>query len=238
MVSKKNLTKNYKDIYKNYIIIFILILLDLLMILLHFIFGLNYSLFNVDVESNIPTIYQGFKLLSFGYLFIFIVYLIQEKTKAKIIFWLSSAFMFIYLGLDEIGQIHENIPTYIAEISPKLDQRVMEFLKSINYNGSTWVFYYIPVIITIALPIFIFNTYYLFKNFRKALIPYVFGIIFLFYVPIIEINNSNGLLTLDLYNISIIYEEFLEMIGISFIVFSYLIALNGEKKLNSHNNIT
>jgi hypothetical protein len=92
-----------------------LIAADIMVILLHLLVGGTSGFFHLDEEMNLPTFYSGTKLLFIGFFALNVMILeiearrIRPRTKASIASWLPFALLFVYLGLDEIAQIHETI---------------------------------------------------------------------------------------------------------------------------------
>jgi len=86
----------------------IVLIIDLSLILLHIFLGQNNDFFNLDLERNLPTFYSGLKLILIGFLALFF-YL---KTKRKI--WLVFSSIFVFIGFDEMLEIHERLGNYAA----------------------------------------------------------------------------------------------------------------------------
>lgn len=93
----------------------LILVFDLLFLVAHLWLGQQWSgtlySFNLDDENNIPTIYQGVKLFSVGFLCWLNAYLLfKAKCKNS---WVLGFFGVLgtgatYLAIDELTQIHEN----------------------------------------------------------------------------------------------------------------------------------
>ena len=135
---------------KNELILFLLffLLVDFLVLLLHCLFP-EKTFFNLDVESNLPTIYQGMKILLLSFLAFYLFLSSVDKFKN---FWLFFAFVFLFLALDEVGQIHENLPTFFNELFIKEGQKnLQDVVSDFDMNQHLWLPYYIIPFLTFLL---------------------------------------------------------------------------------------
>jgi hypothetical protein len=122
-----------------------LLVIDLGVTLLHLLFAPEFSAFDLDVESNIPTVYQGLKLVIIGT----IILTKGEWSKLPEDLKLSVAFtagFLIFLGADEMALIHENVPVFTQQMFPWVHAFVLSFARAIGYIGSLWVIYAHPII--------------------------------------------------------------------------------------------
>lgn len=62
-------------------------------------------MFDFFMEANVPTWYSSF-LLASSAAFLFVLYFVNQ-TRSERYYWLALAFMFVFLSLDELAQIHE-----------------------------------------------------------------------------------------------------------------------------------
>lgn len=197
-----------------------LVIFDLLFVILHFYF-VNYSLFNLDKESNLPTVYQGLKLLFFGgSIFFGLFYIGFEKLrkvvpiKDLIIYSLSSLF-FIYLGMDEVSMIHERVSNYVYEFNQSFSAVIIQSAVDSGYQGALWIIYYLPIIVFVITPIVFSYIYYVFCKNKLNALMIVLGYFILLGVPIVEIINTRRAYEfVELMN-WIAIEEGLEMFGVS-----------------------
>jgi len=198
-----------------------LIFFDLVIILLHFAFGYQYRLFNLDVESNLPTVYQGIKLLILSNVLItvFLLFLKSKKIKQleKVIFGLLTG-AFIVLTIDELAQIHENISIFLEEIFPKQIDAYGEFYEdTFGFNSADWLIFYLPAFL-IFLGIIAISLKLLARILQKKLIIFLIGLAFTFSVPILELIDTSGRFDQSTVNSLVAVEESFEMFGISLIL--------------------
>lgn len=209
---------NLRDgIFKNKLaFLLVFLLLDILILLLHNYFP-EKLFFNLDVESNLPTIYQGLKIFLLSF-FSFTLFLFTKGNLKY--FWLFFVMSFFFLALDEVGQIHENIPTYWNELFVKdgrsdLQSVVGEF----GYESATWLPYYIIPFIGFFIVVVISLMKFL-KECRKRAIPLIIGLLFLIVGIVFEyINTKPDIMFKDGYEILMFWEEAFEIFAITFILF-------------------
>jgi sensor histidine kinase YesM len=219
-----NIWKKLKSLnLKNINLIKSLIILDVIILVLHLIFE-RYALFNLDREGNIPTIYQGFKTLSFGFFFLFNLYFIKYDTlenllTKKTFFWIFISAFFIFLGIDELAMVHENLPSYLSEFNPEASQDLEANAINSGYNGATWLLYYLPIFVLI-FGFLMFNFRIIKKYLGKISLYYLLALFCIILVPLVEAINTSGV-SPQAYNIWITVEEFLEMIAISILGWVY-----------------
>lgn len=118
---------------------------DLLVLCLHLLLGSTNSFFHLDFEQNLPTVYQSFKLIGFGILFL----AMGSKKIAKPDlrgFILPLAFVMTFLGLDELLQIHENIYRIFELFDFFHPSKIVEASMKMGYRSSLWILYYLPLI--------------------------------------------------------------------------------------------
>lgn len=192
-----------------------LLVIDFLVIGLHILLGDWSTLFHLDYEHNIPTIVQSLKLFTVGYLTMFTLiqsWKVLSTYQKRLLLPLSG--LFIFIGLDELGQIHENVDRFVREISPEFADSVLFFAQSIGYVSSTWMIYYIPFFIFTGI-YGLFLLHYILKHkphhFFTGLL---FGLL-MFFVLLFEFVSNQGQVDQNVYQIYVTLEESAEMIGIS-----------------------
>ncbi len=203
---------------KNELILFILffLLVDFLVLLLHCLFP-EKTFFNLDVESNLPTIYQGMKILLLSF-FAFYLFL---STEGKIkYFWCFFAFVFLFLALDEVGQIHENLPTFFNELFVQEGQRnLQDVVSEFGYESTTWLPYYIVPFLIFFIVVGIFLVKFIKKNWKRAMLL-MNGLIFLILGLVVEyISTKPHIMFQEGYETLVFWEEAFEILAISFILF-------------------
>ncbi len=187
-----------------------LIAIDVLVVSLHLLFGRWWSFLHLDVEGNLPTVYQSFKLIGFGLVFLAVSLgrRLNFETKA---FTIPLAVFLVALGLDELLQVHENIYRFFELFDWLSPSRVVPITLDLGYRSSLWVVYYLPVIL-----LFVFWCGYFFRHFQSKFKNNlgVVGIIglSLFVILATEILSSTGTHSERDYFWLITTEETAEMI--------------------------
>ena len=209
--------KNFFKSPFSFLLLFLSI--DVLIILLHLIFP-QMAVFHLDYESNLPTIYQGSKLIFSTTVSLLIVCLIYLKkgTLKREWFWVLLAGMTFFLGIDEIGQLHENISTYMKEIIGESAVLYESSITDLGYASTTWLPYYIGPFIVLTLVV----AYFIFR-FMKEKIPNVWMMavgwgLFLLAIAIEYVNTMPHIMFQEGYNEYVIAEESLEIFGATFIL--------------------
>lgn len=196
-----------------------LLLFDFLVIGLHVWLSSWTTFFHLDYENNFPTVYQSFKLFTGGYLVLFMTiqfWNVLTKFQKWLLVPLSA--LYIFIGLDELGQLHENTDAFVREVSPEFADGLLAFAQSIGYVSSTWMLYYIPFFILIGI-YGLFLMIYILKNQRHHFITFLIGASIVSLVLIFEFVSNQGQVDPQLYERYILIEESAEMIAISIGVF-------------------
>lgn len=208
-----------KEFFKKGINVLILFLiLDILIIVLHLIFP-GRSLFNLDFESNLPTIYQGSKLVLISLLAIVILVLkyLRDSNVRKEWFWFFWVVMMFSLGIDEVAQIHENISIYMKELFGAAETYETTLI-GMGYFSTPWLKYYIALfVIATTLVILAFKN--LLKKYPKSMWLLIIGWIFFLGVPVVEyVNTLPHIMFQEGYGALVLLEEALEMFGATFLL--------------------
>ncbi|MGI6484558.1 MAG: hypothetical protein ACOX0R_02970 [Candidatus Dojkabacteria bacterium] len=205
-------------IVQNKLISFIILFLfvDSLVLLLHSLFP-EKTFFNLDVESNLPTIYQGMKVLLVSF---FAFYLFLSTDGKFKYFWIFFAFVFLFLALDEVGQIHENLPTFFNELFIKEGQRnLQDVVSEFGYESTTWLPYYIIPFLIFFVVVGVFLMKFIKKNWKRAMLLMI-GLIFLVLGLVIEfVSTKPNIMFQEGYGTLVFWEEAFEILAISFILF-------------------
>ncbi len=189
-----------------------LFVLDGLVILLHLLYGHSNIFFHLDYEMNLPTLYQGIKLIITGLIMLRLV------VARRFSFYVPLSLILIYLGIDEIFVLHESYEMMIYATLPELWQSIEVFAEVIHYNSSRWVLYLLPVIVAVFVYISYISAYT--KKRLPQQFPFFMVGFFLFALVIIfEILNSAPGLTWREHQVLIAFEEAAEMVGGSFFAF-------------------
>jgi hypothetical protein len=175
-----------------------LIGLDLFLLVMHFWVGFDTPLWNLDVERNIPTIYQAVKMAVVGLLLLF------RRSKMWVL-----GLAILYVGIDEGLEIHEHSETYLHQIWPWMAVAMTDWLVSIGYHSSYWMVIYSPIVLVFGL--------YLLLVFPsrdwsvwKILLPSIvcFGL-----VVVVEYLTSQGQMSPTEYHLWVGFEELFEKVG-------------------------
>lgn len=136
-----------------------LIVSDLVGLISKYIFGFSrISLFQLDREANIPTLYSSVGLLLCAALLALIAFARKLGRQRDVLYWTGLAFIFLFLGIDESAGVHERLivplrsalhasgPLYFAWIIPygifTIDLGVVyfHFLLRLPTRTRFWVF--------------------------------------------------------------------------------------------------
>lgn len=94
------------------------------------------KLFNFDMEANLPTYFSSLILLGDGILLALIGCRYKTLGK-KHLHWLGLSFVFVFLALDEMIQIHEQLRAPMAKL--------------FNTTGILYYAWFIPYLIIVAI---------------------------------------------------------------------------------------
>ena len=210
-----------KLIQKNKIsFLLIVLLLDFVILLLGYLYW-EKSLFNLDIESNLPTLYQGLKIILVSFISFDLFFLTKGKNKY---FWFFLSFAFLFLGLDEVGQIHENFPNFLNEFFSRSSiQNPYDYVNKFGYQSTTWFPYYIPFILSFFVIVGIFLIRFFKNNWKRALF-FILGVSFFVLSLYVEyVNTKPHIMFQEGYYTYVFWEEAFEIFGISFVLyFAYL----------------
>jgi hypothetical protein len=206
---------------RNLLLVFLL--LDFLMVVLHLLFPLK-TVFNLDFESNLPTVYQGSKLIlvvCISFLILSLSYLRKGSIK-KEWFWIFWAAMFFFLGVDEMGQVHENISIYMKEVLRGGAVSYEATLVDLGYVSTTWLPYYFAAFI-LATVVVVLAFKDLYRRNSKTIWYLIVGWVFFLGVPVIEyINTMPHIMFQEGYVVFMLVEEIFEMLGATLLlIFTY-----------------
>lgn len=206
---------------------------DTLMILLHLTLGRDLFLFNLDFEQNIPTTYQGVKLIVTStviFTHIYLIYSLKRKIK-YIIKWIPFYLIFLFLGVDELSQLHESFTDRIVNMGSEPIDEYLSFFDRFNFSSATWLLIYIPAFVIFLFYVLIFLKSIV-KNYKKETIVLIFGSLLFLIVPVVEyINTSGEFWGTDRYENLMIFEETIEMVGGTFLFYFNWLMLKRTKNL-------
>ena len=160
--------------------------------------------FGLDYEGNIPTFYSFLALLFSSVLLGAIAYVKNLDSDRYKNHWKILSFIFLYLSLDEIGQLHEDL------IDP-----MQKLLKATGFLYFAWI---VPFAFLVAIFLFSYSKFLLHlpvstkKMFVAACALYIGGAMGM-EIPGGYLASTTGMQTVP-YLIVITLEESLEMLGI------------------------
>ncbi len=207
-----------KKFWSTFFIFFFI--LDFLMIGLHLWLGQDYNLVNIDLEKNLPTLYQVFKLFTISSVIAGIIALFHTKnllsTKLK---WLLFPywFSFAYIGLDELGEIHESFGEAI-QYSEGWLAKYGELWTSIGFSSAWWLAFFAPILL-IGLVYLYYFIKWLYKENTHLIHWLIFGIscyALVFGIEFWNTSNAASGYTFDQKNLLVTIEEGLELVGATF----------------------
>lgn len=202
----------------------LLMLLAIDFALLWLSWNFAFSIFYIDAEHNIPTIYQGSKLIIAAAILVgyFVFSRLIDKSR-KFFLVMPLAFALFYLGVDEIGQIHENLPHYLNEFEFFNIQGILDSLKAGGYNSTDWLIIFFPAAILFIVYIALLVRKFLSEWKYRTILP-ILGTICFMFVFLVEYINTSGIELEQSYKLLLHLEEGLEMFGASFFMtFSMLL---------------
>ena len=178
--------------------------------------------FSITSEKNVPTFFSFVIMLLISMVYFFIY---KEKNKFS---WLLTSIFFLYLGLDDMFKIHENIGSDIGE-------EVIKNVLEVNFMSYYWQVVFMPTFALFGIYIF-YLTYKEFVNQKKIMGAYImFGGFSLFAIAIaLDFYEGSGsdffwllerfpsLYFDDIVNLMRATEEAIEMLGGTLILVAIL----------------
>ncbi len=198
-----------------YKIVASVLLLDMLMLILHLFFGHISSFVHLDREYNLPTVYQSAKLIFVGGIAFFIfwqLWLEEQLDKKSQFFYGFFAAIFIFLGLDELGQLHENVDYFVRELFPHYADTQLRIAESSNFQSSTWMLYYLPIM-TVAIIYFAYTGKYVCERIPGKKLVFSAMISLFILTLVLEFASNQGQVLPHIYEKYVTWEETAEMLG-------------------------
>lgn len=197
-------------------IILVVFFTDILIITLHLFFYQTHTIFNLDMENNLPTAYQGLKLFFVASNFLLFFYLIKDKVKSRLkkILPFLLALSFLVLSIDELAQLHENSEIYLKELFPQATYSITSAIYMSGYTSTLWLVIYLPAFIFV---ITIFMLFVKLFKYLKSVWAFWAGVFCFLSVPLVElVNTSERFFFQENYAYLVLLEESLEIFGASF----------------------
>jgi uncharacterized membrane protein len=185
---------------------FLALTVDILLVIAHLILAGSYSFFDLDQEYNLPTYYSSLKLTLVGSFFLLLMFIENRQVFAwttTSFRWVPFAVIFLYLGLDEVGRIHEQL---IDIVAPHLFSDLNIFSNHVYY----WVILFAPAMIVAV--------WYMIIMLRRVVAPGSvarfgwYGLCCFALVPVMEVLGGVWADT-GIGAVIIVIEESLEMVG-------------------------
>ncbi len=123
-------------------IITIVFLANAILIALHFLFGERFDLFHLDRERTFAAYYSGLQLIAIAAGGVVLAWLSRERFLKY--GWTLFSLLFLFLGFDEISELHENITYYALTYGASLPISTLLPFRSPTYN---WLLIFAPLII-------------------------------------------------------------------------------------------
>lgn len=209
-------------------VIGVLIILNLFVLIAKYefghpkIYGLA-ALFTLDLEQNVPTWFSSFLILLSSMLLAVISLTPQSNTDRSCLYWGSLAALFLFLSIDEAAGIHELL------MSP-----VRKFFNTSGFFYFAWV---IPASLLVLTCAIIYWRFLL--SLPKGIMLRMIVAAFIYVSGAIGMEMVSGAVrsyngetegTRSLtYEMVVIIEESLEMIGMAFFIYTLLIYLASQK---------
>lgn len=100
----------------NLAVIGLLLALDILAVISRVYLGNEISMFDFDIEGNIPSFYSFSNLLISSLLLFLIAFNCKEKARSLYISWLGLFCIFLFLAFDELLSVHEKLGTLLKHV--------------------------------------------------------------------------------------------------------------------------
>lgn len=197
----------------NFSVIGLLLFMNIVSVISRLYFNNEITVFDFDVEGNLPTLYSFFNLLLSSALLHLIASHCKEVNRSLYPSWLSLSFIFLFLAFDELLSIHEKLGVVFKEV-----------FDTSGFFHYAWV---IPYGIAV-FALLILYTKFLFKLPKNTLSLFLLaGGLFILGAIGFEMIGGNHMSQFGGHNLmtALYYtcEELFEMIGISVFIYALLI---------------
>lgn len=188
--------------------------LDILFVILHIFLSPHTDLFNLDRERNFPSYYSGLKLFVVAVL-ASAVFTLSSKKSTRV-FWAISSAVFIFLALDDLTELHENIAYYALYV--KHLPFIPGLFRSPTHN---WIFLFAPFFIA-------FGAFVLHSIIRLNVITGIARRLFfggmIFFALALFLEFFGGIIRVpSFYKFLSVIEELFEMIGATYVTVSFFL---------------
>lgn len=173
--------------------------------------------FNLNGEKNIPALFSSIQLFSVGIILFVIARQPRKLPLPSTIFLLILGAGFVFLSIDEAFSIHESITRMLKHI---------DWIPRFKGGHGIWILLYLSLIL-VFLSIFYKNFFAMWNQSKKETILVSSGLgLFLLGAVGMEVIGYQFLTvanTPTLYILEITIEEFLEMFGISLVLYGVIL---------------
>lgn len=190
------------------------------------------ELVDITKESNLPTWFSSTQLLFVGLCAYFVGnFKRRQGEQKKALGWFVIAVFFAYMGIDDTSQLHERVSTVIAEVVNQSSADILLINAIKRFPSYYWLIILLPIFGGFGLFMLIFLSHEF--ELKRATQLFRGGI--LFYVVAVGLDYFDGIygsydvvvahtpLTLDgARHLVRAAEEFVEMVGASFILVAFL----------------
>lgn len=196
------------------------------------------DLLDITLEANIPTWFSSTQAIMTGLVAILIARIRSPDDRKKALGWYLTGAFFVYLGIDDAAQIHERVSTFMNDVIKNADDETLLSGVLKIFPSYHWQIFFLPVfaIIGVLMMGFIF-----FELRGKKALP-VFIAAMACYVVAVGLDYVDGVsqyydfvlqytsISFDeLEHISRAIEEFLEMLGTTLFMMSFLLVLDSSR---------
>ncbi len=204
-------------------VILILLAADLLGIISTYYFGHNnvyglVNLFDFDTERNIPTFYSTIALF-FVSVLLYLITLVHKKLKSSYFLWLGLSIIFLFLSVDEFISIHERLVTPMSKL----------FMAAEQVHPAAWAIPYGTVLLVIIM---VYTRFLIGLSKRIRNLFLLSGTVFVSGAIGFEYLGGRYYMLYGEDNLTyaLLYtcEEFLEMLGIVFFIYTLLLYIVTE----------
>ncbi len=201
-------------ISKEFLIVTGLIVLDVLVVYFHLHYGSRIEIFNIDKERSFNAIVSSTQFLFigiFGSLHAILLYALKSSWR-RIIPWALLGVGCIYFAVDDSFEIHERLGVMLNKV-----------FSLGGYFGESfnWLIYFAPFLLLGAYMLY-FVSREIWKTSKINALCIALGLCFFiaalgleYYEGIILVTGSQPM---KLYHRLLLFEEFFELIGVSFIL--------------------
>lgn len=202
--------------------LFVAIIIEICFVLIFLVgFMSSYQvhyLFNLDREWNIPALFSAAQLFLVGIVFLSMSNHEKQQLFPSTKFLIFLGIGFIFLSFDESFSIHERLTLFYRHI---------DWIPSFKGNHGVWVVPYLTICFIFLLLAYK-NFIKLWNNYRQETTIMAFGfIIFLIGAVGLEVISyqfiRGGEASLNIYILEVALEEFMEMIGISIVLYGAIL---------------